>query len=146
MRDLGVKADGVFLLWAFLLEDSILLKKEPPCPSPLPLWKPAARDCSAPSPASKVLVQTSGAGRDDGGMRQFEPLDSIFKGRHFEREIIILCVRWYQSFKLSFRDLAAMMAERGISVAHSTILRWVQHFTPQFEKRWQRFARSVGGS
>src|SRR5579863_2680434 len=79
-------------------------------------------------------------------MRQFEPLDPIFKGRHFEREIIILCVRWYLSFKLSFRDLAAMMAERGISVAHSTILRWVQHFTPQFEKRWQRFARSVGGS
>ena len=74
-------------------------------------------------------------------MRQFEPLDSIFKGRHFEREIIILCVRWYLSFKLSFRDL-----KRAISVAHSTILRWVQHFTPQFEKRWQRFARSVGGS
>jgi hypothetical protein len=92
-----------------------------------------------------VLAQTSGAGRDDDEMRQFEPLGSIFKGRHFEREIIILCVRWYLSFRLSFRDLAAMMAERGISVAHSTILRWVQHFTPQFENRWQRFARSVAG-
>jgi transposase-like protein len=68
------------------------------------------------------------------------------KGRHFEREIIILCVRWCLSFKLSFRDLAAMMAERGISVAHSTILRWVQHFRPEFERRWQRFARSMGGS
>jgi transposase-like protein len=79
-------------------------------------------------------------------MLQFEPLDRMFKGRHFERGIIILCVRWYLSFKLSFRDLAAMMGERGISVAHSTILRWVQRFTPEFEKRWQRFARSVGGS
>jgi len=54
------------------------------------------------------------------GMRQFEPLDPIFRGRHFEREIIILCVRWYLSFKRSFRDLAAMIAERGISVARST--------------------------
>jgi transposase-like protein len=51
-------------------------------------------------------------------------IDDLFKGRHFDREIIILCVRWYLSFKLSFRDLAGMMAERGISLAHTTIMRW----------------------
>ncbi len=38
------------------------------------------------------------------------------------------------------------MADRGISLAHTTILRWVQHYLPEFEKRWQRDARAVGGS
>src|SRR5262249_20642743 len=40
----------------------------------------------------------------------------------------------------------AMMSERGIFLAHSTILRWVQHYAPEFEKRWKRYARRVGGS
>ena len=42
-------------------------------------------------------------------------LNELFEGRHFEREIIVLCVRWYLRFKLSFRDLVEMMAERGLS-------------------------------
>ena len=45
-----------------------------------------------------------------------ESADDLFKGRHFDREIIILCVRWYLRFKLSFRDLVEMMAERGIDL------------------------------
>ena len=73
-------------------------------------------------------------------------LDELFKGRHFEREIIVLCVRWYLRFKLSFRDLIEMMAERGLSLAHTTILRWVQGFAPEFERRWNRFARQSGDS
>jgi transposase-like protein len=52
-------------------------------------------------------------------------LAEIFKGRHFDAEVIVLCVRWYLAYKLSYRDLAEMMAERGVSVAPSTILRWV---------------------
>ena len=79
-------------------------------------------------------------------MRRFAPLEELFKGRHFDQEIVALCVRWYLSFKLSYRDLVAMMAERCIDLAHTTILRWVQHCTPEFEKRWKRFARPVGGS
>jgi len=67
-------------------------------------------------------------------------IDDLFKGRHFDREIIILCVRWYLSFKLSFRDLVGMMAERGISLAHTTIMRWIQRDIPEFEERWNRFA------
>jgi transposase-like protein len=47
---------------------------------------------------------------------------------------------------LSYRDLVAMMNERSVDLAHTTILRWVQHYSPEFEKRWKRFARSVGGS
>ena len=73
-------------------------------------------------------------------------IDDLFKGRHFDREIIILCVRWYLRFKLSFRDLVEMMAERGISLAHTTIMRWIQRYVPEFEKRWNRFACRAGAS
>lgn len=65
-------------------------------------------------------------------------------GRHFDSSIIILCVRWYITHKLSYRDLREMMAERGVSLAHTTILRWVQRYVPEFEKKWSRFARLVG--
>src|SRR6204780_290521 len=71
-------------------------------------------------------------------------MDELFKGRHFDREIIVLCVRWYLRYKLSFRDLVEMMAERGLSLAHTTIMRWVQHYTPEFEKCWNRHALAVG--
>jgi transposase-like protein len=74
------------------------------------------------------------------------PVEELFRGRHFNQEIIVLCIRWYLSYKLSYRDLVAMMAERGIALAHTTILRWVQHYTPEFEKRWKRYVRPVGGS
>jgi hypothetical protein len=59
-------------------------------------------------------------------------IDDLFKGRHFDREIIILCVRWYLRFKLSFRDLVEMIAERGISLAHTTIMRWIQRYLPRY--------------
>lgn len=51
----------------------------------------------------------------------FLGLDDLFEGRDFDREIIVLCVRWYLRFKLSFRDLVEMMAERGLLTAHTTI-------------------------
>src|ERR1019366_6743470 len=73
-------------------------------------------------------------------------MDDLFKVRHFDREIIILCVRWYLRFKLSFRDLVEMMAERGISLSHTTIMRWIARYVPEFEKRWNRFACRVGTS
>jgi transposase-like protein len=79
-------------------------------------------------------------------MGELKSVDGLFEGRHFDREVIILCVRWYLRFKLSLRDLVEMMAERGLSIAHTTIMRWVQHDAPEFEKRWQRYARSVGRS
>jgi hypothetical protein len=58
-------------------------------------------------------------------------VDEIFKGRHFDREIIVLCVRWYLRYKLSFRDLVEMMAERGLSLAHTTIMRWIRRFASE---------------
>jgi IS6 family transposase len=59
----------------------------------------------------------------------------LFKYRHFEAEIILLCLRWYLRYSLSYRDLEEMMAERGLSVDHTTIFRWVQHYSPVLEKR-----------
>ena len=61
---------------------------------------------------------------DDGQMPRFLPIEERFKGRHFDREIVMLCVRWYLSYKLSYRDLVAIMGERGMGVAPTTILRW----------------------
>ncbi len=58
-----------------------------------------------------------------------------FKWRHFQSDIILLCVRWYLRYSLSYRDLEEMMLERGLSVDHSTIYRWVQRYAPELEKR-----------
>jgi transposase-like protein len=71
---------------------------------------------------------------------------NLFKGRHFDQDIIVLCVRWYLRFKLSSRDLVQMMAERGVTLTHTTILRWVQRYVPEFEKRWNKYSRPVGRS
>jgi transposase-like protein len=80
-------------------------------------------------------------------MKQPPPhASSLFRGRHFDHTIIVLCVRWYITYKLSYRDLVEMMAERGVAVSHTTILRWVQHYVPEFAKRWNRYARPVGTS
>lgn len=72
--------------------------------------------------------------------------DSIYRRCRFEPEIIELCVRWYITYRLSYRDLVAMMAERGINVSHTTIMRWVFRYVPEFEKRWARHARPVNSS
>jgi transposase-like protein len=72
--------------------------------------------------------------------------DPIYHRRRFSAETIELCVRWYITYRLSYRDLAAMMSEQGIAVSHTTIMRWVLHYVPEFEKRWARYARSVDSS
>ena len=79
-------------------------------------------------------------------MSKQKGLEGLFDGRHFDREIIVLCVRWYLRYKLSLRDLVEMMAERGLSLAHTTIMRWVKRFTPEFVKRWNRFGIPTGRS
>jgi IS6 family transposase len=58
-----------------------------------------------------------------------------FKWRHFQAEIILLCVRWYLRYTLSYRDIEEMMRERGLSVDHTTIFRWIQAYAPELEKR-----------
>jgi transposase-like protein len=62
-----------------------------------------------------------------------------FKGRHFEGEIVLWAVRWYCRYGVGYRDLEQMMGERGISVDHGTIYRWVRKYAPGVERRlrWQ---------
>ena len=66
--------------------------------------------------------------------------DPIYRRRVFDAEIIELCVRSYITYRLSYRDLVAMMAERGLDLSHTTILRWVTRYVPEYEKRWNRFS------
>jgi hypothetical protein len=58
-----------------------------------------------------------------------------FKWGHYQGEIILLCVRCYLRYALSYRDLKEMMRARGLSPDHTTIYRWVQAYAPVFEKR-----------
>jgi IS6 family transposase len=69
-----------------------------------------------------------------------------FKWRHFEAEIILVCVRWYLRYALSYRDLEELMQERGLSVDHTTIYRWVQHYAPELEKRCRPFLKATSDS
>jgi hypothetical protein len=62
-------------------------------------------------------------------------MENPFKWRHFQPEIILLTVRWYLRYSLSYRDLEEMMAERGLSVDRTTIYRWVQEYAPEIDKR-----------
>ncbi len=55
---------------------------------------------------------------------------SAFAGFCFPPDVIVLAVRWYLRFALSYRDVEELLAERGVEVDHVTIYRWVQHFTP----------------
>jgi hypothetical protein len=64
-------------------------------------------------------------------MSKLSSIEELFAGRHFDREVIILCVRWYLRYKLSFRDLVEMMAERVLSLAHTTIMRWVRRYASE---------------
>jgi transposase, IS6 family len=69
-------------------------------------------------------------------------MDPVFRWRHFAPEVILLCVRWYCKYGISYRELEEMMAERGIAVDHTTLYRWVQRYAPELEKRlrwyWKR--------
>jgi IS6 family transposase len=71
---------------------------------------------------------------------------SPFKWRHFEPTIILLCVRWYCRYQLSYRDLEEMMRERGLSVDHTTLFRWVQRYAPEINKRIRPHLKMSGTS
>jgi transposase-like protein len=63
-------------------------------------------------------------------VRPVLPPRSAFAGFRFPREVIVLAVRWYLRYGLSYRDVEELLAERGVQVDHVTIYRWVQRFTP----------------
>jgi transposase-like protein len=57
---------------------------------------------------------------------------SIFAGFRFPPEVISVAVRWYLRYGLSYRDVEELLAERGVTVDHVAVYRWVQRFTPEF--------------
>jgi putative transposase len=69
-----------------------------------------------------------------------------FKGAHFPQEIILTCMRWYVAYPLSYRHVEELMEERGVSVDHATINRWVLKYSPQLEEAFHRRKRPVGRS
>ena len=71
---------------------------------------------------------------------------TLFKGRHFADEIVVLCVRWYLRFSLSYRDLEELMAERNLTVDHTTVWRWVQRYAPELNRRVRRELKPSGTS
>ena len=63
-------------------------------------------------------------------IRPIHPPVSAFAGFRFPPDVILIAVRWYLRYGLSYRDLEELLAERGIEVDHVTLFRWVQRFTP----------------
>ena len=69
-----------------------------------------------------------------------------FKGSHFEKEIILWGIRCYVAYPISYRQLEEMMSERGVTVDHATLNRWVIKYAPEVEKQFHRRQRPVGRS
>jgi len=72
------------------------------------------------------------------------PLKAVFQRLHYPLEIILLCVRWYLAYSLSLRNLEEMMQERGITVDHSTVHRWVMKLTPVLEAAFRKRKKKHG--
>ena len=71
---------------------------------------------------------------------------NLFKWKHYQPDIILLTVRWYLQYNLSFRNLVEMMEERGLSMAHTTIMRWVHQYSPELDKRLRRHLKRTNDS
>ena len=69
-----------------------------------------------------------------------------FKGKHFPKDVILLIVRWYVSYALSYRDIEEMMLERNIKVDHSTLNRWVVEYSPLLEETFRKNYKNKTGS
>ena len=69
-----------------------------------------------------------------------------FGGRHFTADVILWAVRWYLQFPISYRDLERMLADRGVSVDHTTVSRWTQHYAPEIDKRMRPHFQMTNGS
>jgi transposase-like protein len=97
-----------------------------------------------------VALAPHRVGRQGRGMnsRRCRPVSvvpsSAFKGFRFPTEIIVLAVRWYLRYGLSYRDLEELLAERGVEVDHVTVFRWVQCFTPLFADAARPCRHAVG--
>ncbi|MFJ8260145.1 IS6 family transposase [Peribacillus asahii] len=72
--------------------------------------------------------------------------ENLFKWKHYQPDIILLTVRWYLRYNLSFHDLVEMMEERGLFIAHTTIMRWVHQYGPELDERVRRHLKTTNDS
>ena len=77
-------------------------------------------------------------------MRGGEAMPVNFKGAHFPQDIILMGVRWYVAYPLSYRHVEELMEERGVRLDHATIQRWVVKYSPLLEKTFHRRKCPVG--
>ena len=70
----------------------------------------------------------------------------LFQGRHFTSKVILWALRCYLAFPISYRDLAAMLADRGVMVDHTTLSRWVKAYATTLERRIRKHLRPCNGS
>jgi hypothetical protein len=104
--------------------------------------------------AARVLLQrwrgSGGEGRTGGPGEEGRGLApgkrDPFKGRQFTAEVILWAVRWYLRFPISYRDLECMLADRGVSVDHTTPFRWIQVYAPELDRRLRPHLRPTTGS
>jgi len=73
-------------------------------------------------------------------------VSGLFKWRQFEPEVILLAVGWYLRYSLSYRDVEELLAERGLSVDHVTVWRWVQRYAPEIQRRLRPRLRPTNDS
>ncbi|EJQ54136.1 hypothetical protein IEQ_00884 [Bacillus cereus BAG6X1-2] len=72
--------------------------------------------------------------------------ENVFKWKHYQPDIILLTVRWYLRYNPSLRDLVEMVEERGLSISHTTIMRWVHQYGPELDKRIRRHLKQTSDS
>ena len=69
-----------------------------------------------------------------------------FKGRHFPNDLILMAVRWYVSYPLSYRNIEELMEERGVNLDHSTVQKWVVYYSPKLEAEFRKNKKITGQS
>ena len=69
-----------------------------------------------------------------------------FKGRHFPKAIILMAVRWYVAYALSYRDIEELMNERGVKVDHATVQRWLVEYSPELMEQARKVMKSSADS
>lgn len=69
-----------------------------------------------------------------------------FKGKHYVKSIILMAVRWYIAYSLSYRDIEELLLERGLKIDHTTVHRWVVEYSPKLAESFKSKKKSTGSS
>ena len=69
-----------------------------------------------------------------------------FKGSHFPKDVILMAMRWYSAYPLSYRNIEELLEERGIRVDHATVNRWIVKYSPALEAKFRQTKKPIGKS